>query len=1164
MKSLLISVLLFYSCIASAQYQSLPLVQQVMDLFGKGEYAKVIPIAEKAVETTKTEFGEKSPFHSGMVMFLAYSHFSLFHYEQAETWFIKHRQLIVQTSGENSMEYIASLNNMAQLYREMGRYTLAEENYTRALATSKSLFGTNDSSYSKSLNNLASLYHHTGQYARSEQLYIQSRDLVKKLTGENSSWYATSLNNLATLYSDMGQFEKAKLLALRVAEIRKSILGEANADYAQCMNNLGFIYASMGQYKEAEQSYNKAKEVYKQTLGESHPDYATSLDNLASLYKTTGEYDKALQLFLQSKDIRKKTVGENHSDYAQSLNNLAGLYEAAGQYDLSEQLFLESKERTIKSVGENHPFYVTALNNLAALYHTRGLYVKAEPLYQQAKEIRKKLLGENHPSYAMSLNNQATLYHEMGQYDKAEPLYLQSGAIWKKALGATHPDYAMCLNNLAALYEDQLQYSKAEPLYIQARDIRKTVFGVNHIDYATSLNNLAGLYAQMGQYSKSEGLIVQANTIWKGLLNDNNPIIALGMNNLAAVYRKGQTKYPEAEQLYLQAIDRRKKQLGENHPLTADTENDLALLYMNMKQYKKAEPLLLVSSQKATQNLLNTFPVLSDKEKGNYINENLFFNDCNNSFLYNSPGASVSIINNNLNLQLFFKSLALSDTRNMLDVLRNSKDPAIRKLVSDWQTAKTVLATQYSLTASKRMKNLEQKETEAENLEKELNRKSVEFRRQQSALRVTGKDVRQHLGEDGAAIEFVSFKYYNKRQTDSIIYAAYIITKNDSIPVFVPLFEESQLQKLFARAGNTATLMVSSFYRGSEIKNKNPAAALGTDLYKLVWAPLEPYLKGIKKVSYSPAGKLYSIAFHALPADSSTVLMDKYQLQQYTSTRQVALGEEGVQIKRPQSIILFGDAAFTLDSLQIVKGRIKKEVVSTTIVTPFTETNRSRGSRGGIWDNLPGTAQEVKAIQELFDQKKISTRTLTQTAASEENLKALSGNSPQILHIATHGFFLPEPVKKGKEPGLTGQNTYKLADDPLLRSGLILSGGNYAWSGKTPIEGVEDGIVTAYEISQLNLSNTELVVLSACETALGDVKGSEGVFGLQRAFKMAGVKKMIVSLWQVPDKETAELMTSFYNHWINGKPANEAFGLAQAEMRKKYAPLYWAAFVLVE
>ena len=191
---------------------------------------------------------------------------------------------------------------------------------------------------------------------------------------------------------------------------------------------------------------------------------------------------------------------------------------------------------------------------------------------------------------------------------------------------------------------------------------------------------------------------------------------------------------------------------------------------------------------------------------------------------------------------------------------------------------------------------------------------------------------------------------------------------------------------------------------------------------------------------------------------------------------------------------------------------------------------------------------------------RVSSRSFTQATATEENLKLLSGHSPQVLHIATHGFFLPAEEKKETVTGVNQQNVYSVAEDPLLRTGLVLAGGNRAWSGKEPIEGVEDGIATAYEISQLDLSNTELLVLSACETALGD----KGVFGLQRAFKMAGVKKMILSLWQVPDKETAELMTAFYGYWLKGKSIHEAFAQAQGEMRKKSPPYYWAAFVLVE
>jgi CHAT domain-containing protein len=290
--------------------------------------------------------------------------------------------------------------------------------------------------------------------------------------------------------------------------------------------------------------------------------------------------------------------------------------------------------------------------------------------------------------------------------------------------------------------------------------------------------------------------------------------------------------------------------------------------------------------------------------------------------------------------------------------------------------------------------------------------------------------------------------------------------------------------------------------------------------------------------------------------------MDKFQLQQYTSTRQIAIRNEMNSAEKPGNIVLFGNASFTMDSSSLVKQReagVDSGSISTTIYTP-----EKRGANSNVWSDLPGTAEEVSKIKQIFDREKISSNSFIQTAAAEENLKALSDQSPKILHIATHGFFIPAPDDRKKTAAFEKYNTYTMAGDPLLRSGLMFAGCNYAWSGKTPVAGVEDGIATAYEISLLNLSNTDLVVLSACETALGDVKGSEGVFGLQRAFKMAGVKKMIVSLWQVPDKETAELMTNFYTYWINGKSIHESFYQAQADMRKKYSPFFWAAFVMVE
>jgi CHAT domain-containing protein len=539
-----------------------------------------------------------------------------------------------------------------------------------------------------------------------------------------------------------------------------------------------------------------------------------------------------------------------------------------------------------------------------------------------------------------------------------------------------------------------------------------------------------------------------------------------------------------------------------------------------------------------------------------YLERDLSVSEYNNSFLYNNRNISTAFVKNNYDLQLVFKSLSLADTKNMLNAVRNSNDTSIKRKFTEWQTYKSILTKQYALPADKRRTDLDQLEKKAEETEKELNRRSSVFRDQQAALQVTTAEVKKYLDEDEAAIEFVKFSLYtNKKWTDSVVYGAYILRKNEQEVRFVVLCFEDQLRQVFDSAGKSATTMVNSFYRGLDL-GKNVNTSLGPKLYQLVWKPIEPYLKGITKIAYSPAGKLYSIAFQALPADSGKVLMDKYRLQQYTSTRQIAFRDGSNKSIIPEGITLFGNPDFSADSISLSKQK-KNPAVVNKLLKPDTRGN------AGLWTSLPGTAEEVKKISNLFSQYQVTAKTLTQLNASEENLKAQHEKSSQVLHIATHGFFLPMADKK-EAVDINRQNNYSLAQDPLMRSGLILSGGNYAWSGKTPIEGVEDGIVTAYEISQLDLSNTELVVLSACETALGDVKGSEGVFGLQRAFKMAGVKKMIVSLWQVPDKETAELMTTFYTYWMKGKTINDAFAQAQADMRKKYSPFYWAAFVLVE
>lgn len=908
-------------------------------------------------------------------------------------------------------------------------------------------------------------------------------------------------------------------------------------------------------YEKAIPAAEKAAAGIRELMGENNDLYIGLVIIQATSHENLFQYLEAESLFIQAGELIKKTKGQNSISYTAFLHNLASLYYRTGQYPKAETFFLQAIEVTKSIAGENDSTYASTLNSLAVLYESMGQYEKAEPLFLQAIEIRKKVFGINHPNYATVLNNLAIYYKDIGQYEKAEPLFLQSLDIRKKTVGENHPDYAASLNNLASSYEDLGQYEKAESLYIVSGDLRKRLKGENHPDYAASLNNLAGLYTVRGQYEKAEPLMIRAMEVWKTVLGEDHPEYALALNNLGAFYRKSQADYPKAEAYYIKAIGLRKKLLGEKHPLYADSQTDLALLYLQMKEFKKAEPLLISGSTIFLQNMTGTFAVLSEKEKGNYLKTNISILDINTSFLYNDPFVSDTIIRNSLNLLLGFKSLALADTRNMLESVRSNKDTAIKRILNDWLIQKNLLASQYSLPVDKRIPEIKKIEEETEVMEKELTRRSAAFRNQQSALRISMTEIQKELEEDEAAIEFVRFKLYSKGLSDSVLYAAYIFGRTDKAPHFVPLCEEKQLARFFTKTGK-AIGNIKSIYDAGPV-NKNNRTTIGDSLYMLVFKPLLPFLKGVRKINYSPAGLLYRIAFQALPAEDSLRLIDKYELNQYISTRQLALPAEAGDSNK--SISLFGDAAFTMDSISLAKKISGNKKTSNIYASAIT-----RGNNRDAWVSLPGTASEIKEIQILFDKHKRKAVSYSQQMATEEQFKTLNGGATTILHLATHGFFLPDPEKKRKGGLATGENVFRLADDPMLRSGIVLAGVNRVWSGLSPIEGREDGIITAYEISQLDLRNTNLVVLSACETALGDIKGNEGVFGLQRAFKLAGVKNMVLSLWKVPDKETAELMKAFYTNYLQGNTAREAFSRAQQEMRNRYSPYYWAAFVLIE
>ena len=1110
-------------------------------------------------------------------------------YQAAENYYIKRNyskalefseQAVSQAkkeSGGESAEYATALNKNAMVLKALGDYSKAEPLYLKALDIRRNVLGQENPDYATSLNELAELYVNMGNYSKAEPLYIEALNIRKKVLGPEHPDYAITLNDLGELYYYLGNHTKAESFYLEALNIREKVLGPENLDYASSLEDLAVLYDDMAIYLKAESLYLDALKIKKKVLGLEHPDYATSLNNLALLYTETGNYSKAEPLYTEALDIRKRVLGIEHPDYAVSLNNLAALYNNTGNYSRAEPLYLEALKISKKVLGPENPDYAAYLNNLAGFYKQLGNYPKAEPLYLEALKIRKKVLGPEHPSYAISLNDLAGLYQHLGNYSKAEPLYLEALNIRKKVYGQEHPYYAYSLNNLAEFYDDLGDYSKAEPLYVESLNILKKVLGPEHPDYGTSLNNLAALYKESGDYSKAEPLLIEALNITKKALGTENPDYAIYLNNLAGLY-EDLGNYLTAEPLYMQALNIQKKVLGPAHPDYAKTLNHLAGLYESLGDYSKAWSFIQSANDNLNNQIHNNFTFLSETQKEQFINNiiNRNFESYNSFFLKRNSGdpslAGVSYDN-----ELAHKGLLLLSNTTLRQAVYGSNDSSLIRSYDHFRDIHQRLSLLYTQPISERKVNADSLENVSDSLEKSIMSRGKDLpgiNDLKGPRRITWQEVQNALKPDEAAIEFVDFRFYNRKWTDSTFYCALVLRKGYKYPKMVYLFEEKQIKDIVSTPKATDNpYYINQIYTVRSNQGSNDKTGMTPNsLYQIVWQPIDSLLKNVKTIYIAPSGLLNKVAFNALAVSDSIFLIDTYNLVILGSTRAlVGNKRDDFFITGDSKVALFGGIEYDADSMKLVSAtrHYNKSENELPVSRSLTASDEIRGEIS--WPYLEGTLTEVTDISKLFKSKQIDAAIFTGADATRESFESLSESkkSPEIIHIATHGFFFQNQSSGAENKQKSGSFSpsgpiYTHSVNPLFRSGILFAGASRVWKNLPPIQGVEDGNLTAFEVSNMNFSNTRLVVLSACETGLGDIKGSEGVYGLRRAFKMAGVQYTIMSLWQVPDYQTSELMKLFYSNCLSGMTIREGFKTAQIIMHKKYEPFYWAAFELME
>ncbi|AKV66026.1 CHAT domain-containing tetratricopeptide repeat protein [Microcystis panniformis] len=1022
------------------------------------------------------------------------------------------------------------------------------------LAKSYSL--TNEPIYAYSLNLLAILYKSMGRYEQALPLSQQVLEIVGKSLGTDHPEYANCLNKLAVLYQLMGQYEQALPLHQQALKITGKSLGTDHPNYAESLYNLAVLYRSMGQYEQALPLHQQALEIRGKSLGTDHPDYAGSLDNLAILYQLMGQYEQALPLHQQALEILGKSLGTDHPDYAGSLNNLAALYKSMGQYEQALPLHQQALEILGKSLGTDHPDYAGSLNNLAALYKSMGQYEQALPLHQQALAIRGKSLGTDHPEYAGSLNNLAALYKSMGQYEQALPLHQQALEILGKSLGTDHPDYAHALNNLAILYQSMGQYEDALPLLQQVLEIQHKSIGNNHHEYAVCLHILANLYQSIKQYKDALFFYQKALEIERKTIGTDHPHYAACLNDLALLY-KSMGEYGEAIPLLQQALKIRHQSLGSKHPHFAYFLYNLALLYTATNHPEEALKLMQEAAEIDLKTISKIFSISTDKQRLNYLEQNYYKVETFLSLVFQHFPNSPEAVQSAYNLILRRKAIATETAILQKIALLSQQYAHLAPKLQQWQQIRQQLAKRcFDIPTPEQLPYYQQEikslEQQAENLERELN--IPELNLEKELQNADFRTIALELPEGTTLIEFIRFNNYNFQAIPANgdaasfppRYLAFILPAQAPEQLtMIDLGEAEPIDKLVKEfresVENPRGLSVAVFKKQEDILSK-------IELSKLIFDKIKPYLT--QELIICPDGELNCLPFEILPTDKGSYLMDEYRCNFLNVGRDILRFKAKIPAKVTYPLVI-ANPDYNLASPENTPSTAENEEKF-----PFKPSlrNLATSRQGQIFNSLPGTEIEGEKIAKILRVKPVT------AAKALKPLVSKAQKAPYILHIATHGYFLgditPELDTINQNfmlSSLSASERFQVGtrQNPLLRSGLAFAGVNTMLNGGKLPEKAEDGLLTSLDVQSINLAGTELVVTSACETALGDLYTGETLIGLRRSFIQAGAKTVIISLWKVEDVATTILMQYFYYYLLKAKLSKaEALRKAKSSLQR--------------
>ncbi len=822
----------------------------------------------------------------------------------------------------------------------------------------------------------------------------------------------------------------------------------------------------------------------------------------------TGRYMFAAKRLGAAKFLFEKAYLTSDLSYLKTIASEGLLYTSMGRFSQAEKFTEQALDMRTKNLGKDNMAVAASLNNYAVLHYNLGQYNESEKEFASAIAVIEKNKQQEAMPYAIVLNNEAILYQSMGRYDAAVQLLEQALALAGKLEVTKAKNHLKFFSNLALLYQQMGKYSEAERIYMGLEKRLEK----GKPDHANMLNNVAILCLLMKREDRVEDLLKRSADIYKNTLTDKSPAYAKVISDLGNFYRYKE-RYTEAEPLLRQALQIREETLGENHPLFAQSQEDLAILRWKNKDYAGARQLYKEVMEKSLDFINRYFPPMSEAEKTKYWDLLSPRFDRFYHFAIEASATEKDILTDLFEYRMATKGLLLSSAKKVSESILNSGDSKLIGDYADWLDSKEQLTSLYAYSKEDLKEqgiNIDSLEKATNAMEKRLSENSKEFARFVFAGKTGMGEVQKELKNDEALVEMIRLRNFDQVFTDQCRYVALIIGKSDTRPRMVLLNEGSDLENKYAKN-----------YRVSMKNRVNDEQSYGR-----FWAPVEAEVKGKKKIWFSPDGVYTQINLYTLKKPGGDFLLNLYDIALIGNPRDLVTNKNKTGMGSGKKATLLG----------------------------FPDYG------AGIIVQLPGTKVEVDAINKLLKSSGYQVSELVQREATETNLK--SSREVTILHIATHGYFLKD-VDKASWP--IGVHADYAKDNVLLRSGLMLTGASEADKLTPGLDSSNNGIMTSYEAMNLDLKGTNLVVLSACETGLGEVKAGEGVYGLQRAFLVAGAEAIIMSLWKVDDEATQLLMNNFYSNWIKSNDRLKAFKQAQQQLMTKFRePLYWGAFVMIE